>query len=365
MQYRGNAMNATATRIFAGAGAARSQQGTATRGGLFRRGGNGGGWEALTDGLPANAEVHAILVRPDNPNEIFAGTQDGPFRSTDGGDHWQRLNFPDSGVMIWSLAIHPTRPNVLYAGAAPIALYRSLDGGANWHRLRNAVSPAHCERAGFDSRVLRITIDPSRPDDIYAALEVSGVIRSSDGGETWSDMSAPLIKFAEQPRYQSNVGGRHCGVCEGMLNSHATAVSAAAAETVFLGVRMGLFRSDDRGTTWYDTEIGRFSPLTYCHDVIVSAHDARVLYTCLSPAAFSTDGSLYRSADLGTTWRRIDHGIKAESTLMAVAEHRADPARIACVTRGGQVFGTADGGDSWQEYRLPAGVEDVYAVACG
>ena len=103
---------------------------------------------------------------------------------------------------------------------------------------------------------------------------------------------------------------------------------------------------------------------TYCHDVIVSVHDPRVLYTCLSPAAFSTDGSLYRSPDLGATWRRIDHGVKAGSTLMAVSEHPADPARLCCVTRGGQVLGTEDSGESWRDYRLPDGVEDVYAVAC-
>jgi photosystem II stability/assembly factor-like uncharacterized protein len=357
-------MNAETTRIFAGAGAAPSRNGTASVAGLFRRTVGDGAWEALDNGLPAGAEVHAILARPDDPDVIFAGTADGPYRSTDGGDHWHKLDFPEPNVMIWSLTTHPTRPNVMYAGAAPIALYRSLDGGDTWHRLRSAISPAHCERAGFDSRVLRITVDPNRPDDVYAALEVSGVIRSADGGETWSDMSAPLIQFAGQPRYQSNVGGRHCGLCEGMLDSHATAISPAASGTVFLGLRMGLFRSDDRGTTWHDTEIGRFSPLTYCHDVVVSTHDPRVLYTCLSPAAFSTDGSLYRSHDLGATWRRIDHGVKAESTLMAVSEHPSDPARLCCVTRGGQVFGSENGGESWREYRLPDGVEDVYAVAC-
>ena len=111
-------------------------------------------------------------------------------------------------------------------------------------------------------------------------------------------------------------------------------------------------------------EIGRFSPLTYCHDVVVSPHDPRVVFTCLSPAAFSTDGSLYRSDDLGQSWRRIDHGIKANSTLMAVSVHPNDPAQVFCVTRGGQVFGTEDSGGSWHEYGLPSGVEDVYAVAC-
>ncbi len=352
------------TQIFAGAGASMSRAGVPSQGGLFRRNAGDGAWEALGTGLPDKAEVRAILVHPTRPDVIYVGTQDGPYRSTDGGDHWQRLEFPDRNTVIWAITQHPTRPNVLYAGSAPIALYRSVDGGDTWQRLPGAVSPAHCERAGFDSRVLRITVDPNRPDDIYAALEVSGVIRSTDGGETWSDMSAPLIKLAEQPHLQSDIGGRHCGVCEGMLDSHATAISAAAPDTVFLGIRMGLFRSDDRGATWYDTEIGRFSPLTYCHDVIVSPHDARVLYTCLSPAAFSEDGSLYRSDDLARTWRRIDHGIKAQSTLMAVSLHPSDPKKIYCVTRGGQVFGTENSGNSWQEYRLPAGVDDVYAIAC-
>jgi photosystem II stability/assembly factor-like uncharacterized protein len=352
------------TRILAGAGAGMSPNGTHLRGGLFRCNAGGTEWEALTAGLPDQAEVRAILVHPTNPDMIFVGTQDGPYRSIDGGDTWRKLEFPDRGAVIWALTIHPSRPNVLYAGTAPIALYRSTDGGESWSRLPGAVSPAHCERAGFDSRVLRITVDPNRPDDIYAALEVSGVIRSTDGGDTWSDMSGPLIKLAELPHLQSNVGGRHCGHCEGMLDSHATAISVAAPNTVFLGLRMGLFRSDDRGATWYDTEIGRFSPLTYCHDVIVAPHDPNVLYVCLSPAAFSQDGSLYRSGDLAKSWQRIDHGIKAESTLMAVSVHPSDASRIYCVTRGGQVFGTEDAGGSWQEYRLPKGVEDVYAIAC-
>jgi photosystem II stability/assembly factor-like uncharacterized protein len=358
-----HAVETKGTQIFVGAGASMSATGVKTRSGLFRRRAGEGDWEDLSNGLPDAAEVRAILLHPTNSDVIFVGTQDGPYRSVDGGNQWQRLDFPERNVVIWALTIHPTQPNVLFAGSAPVALYRSVDGGDSWSRLHQAISPGHCERAGFDSRVLRITVDPNRPDDIYAALEVSGVIRSTDGGETWTDMSAPLIKLAEKPHLQSSIGGRHCGHCEGMLDSHATAVSAAAPETVFLGIRMGLFRSDDRGATWYDTEIGRFSPLTYCHDVIVSAHDAHIMYVCLSPAAFSEDGSLWRSDDLAQTWRRIDHGIKARSTLMAVSEHPGDPANVVCVTRGGQVFGTENSGASWQEYRLPDGVEDVYAIA--
>ena len=85
---------------------------------------------------------------------------------------------------------------------------------------------------------------------------------------------------------------------------------------------------------------------------------------CLSHAAFSTAGSLYRSDDVAQTWRRIDHGVTAESTVMAVCVHPGDPARVYCVTRSGQVIGTEDSGASWTDYRLPKGVHDVYTVAC-
>ena len=127
---------------------------------------------------------------------------------------------------------------------------------------------------------------------------------------------------------------------------------------------MGIFRSTDRGMTWEDMEIRRFSPLTYARDVRVSPHDARTLYACLSPAARSEDGSLYRSDDLGQSWRRVDRGVKAQSTMMSVALHAKDPDQVYCATRGGQVFGTQDGGRSWHEYPLPAGIQDVYTVAC-
>ena len=108
----------------------------------------------------------------------------------------------------------------------------------------------------------------------------------------------------------------------------------------------------------------RYSPLTYCRDVVVSPHDPRVLYACLSQAAFSTAGSLYRSDDLAQSWQRVDRGVHAESTVMAVCVHPHDPARVYCVTRSGQVIGTEDAGATWSDHRLPEGVQDVYAIAC-
>jgi photosystem II stability/assembly factor-like uncharacterized protein len=349
-----------ATKIYAGAGHWVSG-GKRYSGGLFRRAAGDGEWQPLAAGLPENVEARAFAVHPREPGVLYAGTQDGPYRTIDGGERWERLGFPDRGAVVWSIAFHPTRPHVMYAGVAPVGIYRSEDGGDTWAKLPGAKSPGHCEM-GFPARVTRIAVDPVMPDVVYAALEVSGVIRSTDGGETWTDLSAPLIKLAENPNLKSRIGSDIDA--EGMLDSHAFAVSAAAPGTAFLAVRMGVFRTDDRGATWNDVEIGRYSPLTYCRDVIVSPQDARVMYACLSVSARGNDGSLYRSADVGRTWRRFDHGIKARATMMAVAAHPRDAARVYCVSRCGQVFGTEDAGASWREYPLPGNVQDVYTVAC-
>ena len=120
-----------------------------------------------------------------------------------------------------------------------------------------------------------------------------------------------------------------------------------------------------RGAHWHDIEIGRFSPLTYGRDLRVSPHDPNVLYAALSPAFSSSDGGIFRSDDVGKTWRRFDHGVKAEATMMGVAVHPRDPQQVVGVSKTGQVFTTGDCGDSWNGQRLPAGAGDCYAVACG
>ena len=84
-----------------------------------------------------------------------------------------------------------------------------------------------------------------------------------------------------------------------------------------------------------------------------------------SPAFSSSDGGIFRSDDVGKTWKRFDHGVKAEATMMGVAVHPRDPQQVVGVSKTGQVFTTGDGGDSWSGQRLPAGAGDCYAVACG
>jgi photosystem II stability/assembly factor-like uncharacterized protein len=348
------------THIYAGAAHGPGAAGESA-GGMFRKTADDGPWERLSGGLPADAGVRAIAVHPADTKVVYAGTSLGPYRSTDGGDTWRSLPWPGPEHEVWSLLFHPRIPDVMYAGTAPIAVFRSRNAGETWTRLAGLRPPGRVAM-GFPCRVTRLAADPSAPDELYAGLEVDGVMRSLDGGESWDDVSHDLVKLAERPHLRSRIASDT--EIEGMMDSHALCVSGALPGAVFLATRMGLFRSGDRGSTWEDMEVGRFSPLTYARDVQVSPHDSRALYACLSPAARSEDGSIYASDDLGRSWSRADRGVKARATMMAVALHPRDPRQIYGATRCGQVFGTQDGGQTWAEWLLPGTVGDVYAVAC-
>jgi photosystem II stability/assembly factor-like uncharacterized protein len=351
---------AAVTHIYAGAAHWRAKGKYA---GVFRAEANEGRWEHLTQGLPADVHVQAVTVHPREPEMVFIGTHDGPYRSTDRGAHWEKLDFPDRDMQVWSILVHPAKPQTIYVGTAPLGVYRSDDGGDHWRVLSRPAMPAHCDM-GFAPRVMRLAIDPENPDILYAPLEVNGVMRSRDGGESWEDCSAGLMRLSERPHLKSGLVSKLDA--EGMLDCHALCVTPADPGAVFIALRMGLFRSDDRGETWEDMEIRRFSPLTYGRDVRVSPQDPRVLYACLSVESFGKNGALYRSGDIGKTWQRFDHSVTSRGTMMNLAVHPRDPDQIYAVARGGQAFGTQDGGKSWREYPLPADASpDFYAIACG
>ena len=344
-----------ASRVYVGVGSYTSGK----RPGIFRRVGDGD-WEQLTKGLPETTKVQAITVDPANPDVVFIGTHDGPYRSRNGGDSWERLALPERDLQVWSILVHPRESRRIYAGTSPVGVFRSDDSGDTWRRLPKAVMPERV-KMGFACRVMRLAADAARPETIWAGLEVGGIMKTDDGGETWTDCTADLVKLAELPHLKSKI--QSDTEAEGMMDGHALAVSAATPGTVYLAVRMGLFRSSDRMSTWEDMKVGRFSPLTYARDERVAPSDPRTLYACLSPAARSEDGSLWKTENLGESWTRVDREVKAEKTMMCVALHPRDPNQIYCASRAGQVFGTEDGGRSWRESRLPDGVEDVYAIA--
>ena len=333
------------------AGTAATKDGGA--GGLFRRA-PGGVWQHVFTA----ADVHAITLHPRDPATVFIGTKDGPYRSGDRGATWERLGFPDRGMQVWSLLFDPADPRIVYAGTAPVGVYRSDDGGAHFKRMPDPGLPERV-RMDFPCRVMRFA---AQGTDLYATLEVNGAMRSQDHGESWEDCSADLVRLADQPHLKSRILSDT--ETEGMLDGHAIAMTPADPGAVFLAVRMGIFRSTDQGRSWKDIEVGRFSPYTYGRDLRVSPSDPKVMYAALSVAARSQAGALFRSDDLGASWRRFDK-VTPHATVMAIALHPGDADRVAIAARHGEVFATADAGATWQALPLPPAGRDVYALACG
>jgi photosystem II stability/assembly factor-like uncharacterized protein len=326
--------------------------------GVFRRAAEGGEWSHVLPDL----ETFTIAVHPANPEIVLAGTADGVWRSTDRGATFARTKFPDTGKQIWSFLVDARNPKRVFAGSSPVGVYRSEDSGESWRRLPD---PGIKDRATapFAVRVMRMAQHPVRHDEIYAALEVNGVIRTTDGGETWSDCSADLIRLSELPHLKSKIVTDT--FAEGMLDGHAIAVSQADPDAVILACRMGLFRSADQGRTWQDMDMKRFSPITYGRDVRVAPQDPKTMYAALSVAAASKDGGIYRSQDTGRTWKRFDK-VQVHGTIMSVGLHHTDPDQVYIGARyEGEVFGTLDGGETWASMPLPGPVKDIYAVACG
>src|SRR5437899_3421712 len=149
-------------------------------------------WELVTRGLPAAPAIRAIATHPEDADTVYVGTQDGPYRSTDHGEHWEKLDVPDHGLPVWSLALDPRNARVLYAGYENCEIYRSEDGGERWRQLPVTVRfPEVTVAPGSNpaKRVLKLAANPANPDELYGAVDVGGVIRSLDGGEHWENMS--------------------------------------------------------------------------------------------------------------------------------------------------------------------------------
>ncbi len=326
--------------------------------GVFTRPAETGRWEHVL----SDHETYTVNVHPTDPNVVFAGTADGVYRSTDRGKTFQRTNFPDKGVQIWSFLVDAADRKLVYAGGSPISLYRSEDSGETWRKLPDPGMPDRAVMP-FSCRVMRMAQHPSKPGTIFAALEVNGVMRTTNGGESWSDCSQDLVRLAQQPHLKSKIVSDTFN--EGMLDGHAIAISPADPDKVIVAVRMGLFETEDAGQTWRDMEVGRFSPTTYGRDIKVSPQDGNTLYSALSVAASSKDGAIYRSGDKGATWKRFDK-VQVHGTIMSVALHQTDPDQVYIGARyDGEIYGTQDGGASWESLPLPSGVKDIYSIAVG
>ena len=329
-------------------------------GGLYRFDDDGGEWTDAANGLPDRPQVRALLVHPDDPCVVYAGTQSGVYRSDDRGDHWQALEPAADGNDVWSLAFHPSDPEVVYAGYHPFAIRRSEDGGATWRdAATDGVIFPHVttQKPPFDKRVIGIAADPSQPEDVYAAIEVGGLLASRDGGDSWTSVT----------------DGPHTDIHT--LDLHGVTVSPASPGTVYIITRVATFRSRDRGMRWEHVEMEELFPGgSYSRQLLVAPDDPRTMYLATgagggaAPKGTAEGGALFRTRDVGETWERVDLGATPPSRMYGVAVDRAEPCRVYCCAGLGQLFASRDRGETWTMSQLPADLSrsrHVYAAACG
>src|SRR5229473_498002 len=144
-------------------------------------------------GFHSDAIVRTIVNQPDAPHVIWAGTDRGILRSDDGGRKWQRLDGPVSGHQVWRVSLHPSDKQVVFAGTgtpSPAMIFRSEDGGTTWKQLQVDIA-TECAAVGVP-RVTDIAIDPLDSLKLWASIEVDGMRRSLDGGETWARVNGPI-----------------------------------------------------------------------------------------------------------------------------------------------------------------------------
>ena len=126
--------------------------------GTYRLNVDNGEWQRLAGGLPGNIEVRSIVTHPSAPNVVYAGSQNGLYRSTDAGDTWQALPLPGKERVVWSILIHPKDPNTILVGTEGTTIYRSTNAGASFEEFSVPLPRGAC-KMNFPIRVLRLAHD--------------------------------------------------------------------------------------------------------------------------------------------------------------------------------------------------------------
>jgi photosystem II stability/assembly factor-like uncharacterized protein len=337
--------------IFAGL-AGETAPGRVIKSGLYRAADWDGQWDLLSKGLPEAPAIRALAIHPLRREIVYAGTQEGPYRSYDHGDHWEKVNVPDHGLPVWSLLFHPRDADIIHAGYENCEIYRSEDGGEHWRPLPVSVRfPEITLRPGANpaKRVLMMAASKGDSAQLFAALEVGGIIRTLDGGNHWENLSHGLYVNDDQ------------------VDMHGVLVSSWRPGTILTISRAGMFRSTDLGDHWEHVPLEPLNEKgqTYCRQIREVPGDPMTIWVGAGATFGSRVGTLFRSVDGGLHFERVDMGVEPGSTIVGLAFDEHQPTHIACATSNGKVFVSVDRGGTWSPRPLPAGADQVYALAYG
>lgn len=309
----------------------------------------------VTDPQPVleGIDARCVAVDPADPERVYVGTFDrGLYASKDGGRSWAGGEQPLDERRVLSVAVsdsdRPAGVSVVYAGTEPSNLYRSEDGGQRWQRLPALRDVPSEPRWSFPPRpwthhVRTIALHPTDRDWIAVGIELGGVMRSNDRGESWLD---------HNPQAHSD--------------AHGLLTHRRAPERVYEVAGQGVARSEDRGETWTRFESGL--DRRYAWAQAVDPEEADLWYVAVSRSPYAAHGNgdgqarLWRSA--GDGWVAIDAWGDGQDLRRMPYALTTIPARrhhLLVGLRGGVLLHTADAGESWT--RLPIELDDVVELA--
>jgi photosystem II stability/assembly factor-like uncharacterized protein len=249
---------------------------------------------------------------------------------------------------VWHLEPSLTDPDTVYAGIEDAALFRSSDGGQTWQELSGLrdVKGSLWQPGAGGMCLHTIVQDPSNPQRIYIAISAAGTFRTDDGGMTWRAINRGLKSKYELPDSDAEVG--HC--------VHRIAMHPTRPNVLFMQKHWDVMRSDDAGESWH--EISGNLPTDFGFPIDVHAHEPETVYVVPiknDSEHFPPDGKLrvYRSRTGGNEWEALTNGLPQRDCYVnvlrdAMAVDSLDPCGLYFGTTGGQVYGSANGGDSWE-----------------
>jgi photosystem II stability/assembly factor-like uncharacterized protein len=271
-----------------------------------------------------------------NPMTIYAATNNGVFKTTDGGANWTQT---DSGLgamasEVFSLAIDPSNPATLYAGTRGGGIFKSTNGGQTWAPANNGL---------IDDIILSIAIDPTNPNTIYCGTAWSafygdkGVFKSTDGAQTWivSNSGLPTDPDGYYPIID-------------VLKIDPSNPAIIYAGTNYAGV----FKSIDGGQNWTAANSGMESELV--SDLAIDPTNSATLYAATYNSGF------FKSINGGMSWTAINNGI-SESRVIALAVDPANTDILYAGTFSQGVYKTTNGGSMWSS--INSGLQNtLYAI---
>jgi photosystem II stability/assembly factor-like uncharacterized protein len=257
---------------------------------------------------------------------------------------------------VWHLEPSLTDPDTVYAGIEDAALFRSKDGGRNWHELSglrgHGTGPKWQPGAG-GMCLHTIILNPSNPDRIVIAISAAGAFRTDDGGNSWKPINRGLYsKYIPNPT--AEIG--HC--------VHHVAMHPKRPSVLFMQKHWDVMRSDDAGDNW--KEVSGNLPTDFGFVIDVHAHEPETIYVVpikSDSEHFPIDGKLqvFRSRTGGNEWEPLTKGLPQKDCYVnvlrdAMAVDSLDRCGVYFGTTGGQVYCSADAGDNWSPivHDLPA-----------